>query len=154
MQSSDVVETYVNAIAPPVSRSTMSTPGDVMGFAHDAEGSNGGICIALLEALSDQMAAEGITGDPVELRRRSRQVFAGQRACPLLNTCKHAPKEGQKLIWQMPTQLKMVSVPRSPKAAVPTPPQKKKLSRRLEWCERRTAAQQPHPVQLTLFTQD
>jgi len=144
----------VNASTQPVSRSAMSAAGDVMGFAHDAEGSSGRICIAMLEALSDQMAAEGITGDPAELQRRSRQVFAGQRACPLLNTCKKAPKGEEKLIWQMPTQLKMVSVPRAPKSAPLASPPKKKLSIRREWREQRTTAQQPHPVQLTLFTQD
>ncbi len=86
----------------------MDTSGDALGFAHDAEGSGGRLCIAMLEALSDQMAAEGITGDPAELQRRSRQVLAGQRPCPLLGTCPRSPKPEQKTIWQQPIQYKFL----------------------------------------------
>ena len=86
----------------------MNTSGDVLGFAHDAEGNGGRLCIAMLEALSDQMTAEGITGNPMELQRRACQVFAGTRQCPLLGTCPRSPEPGQKTIWQQPIQLKFI----------------------------------------------
>ena len=81
---------------------------DVLGFSREARqgSSDGRLCIAMLEALSDQMAAEGITGDPLELQRRARQVFAGQRQCPNLGSCPRAQHlAGRKLIWQRPVQL-------------------------------------------------
>ena len=39
-------------------------------------------------ALSEEMATEGITGDPAELSRRYALIRSFARACPAANTCR------------------------------------------------------------------
>lgn len=86
---------------------------DVFGFARDAEENSSRrnrldrytpFCLNLLIALSDQLAAEGHTGEESipELQRRKRAVFAGLCKCPIWDTCQQRPQDlaGKKLVWQ------------------------------------------------------
>ena len=63
-------------------------PGDVLGFSREARGFGAGVCLAALLALSEEMAAEGIAGDPAELSRRYAQIRSFARACPAATTCR------------------------------------------------------------------
>ncbi len=67
---------------------TGAPPGDVLGFSREARGFGAGVCLAAMLALSEEMAAEGITGDPAELSRRYAQIRTFGRACPAAGTCR------------------------------------------------------------------
>ncbi len=68
--------------------STSPPPGDVLGFSREARGFGAGVCLAAMLALSEEMAAEGITGDPAELSRRYAQIRSFARSCPATASCR------------------------------------------------------------------
>jgi len=67
---------------------TGAPPGDVLGFSREARGFGAGVCLAAMLALSEEMTAEGIAGDPAELSRRYAQIRTFARACPAAGACR------------------------------------------------------------------
>jgi hypothetical protein len=67
---------------------TGAPPGDVLGFSREARGFGAGVCLAAMLALSAEMAAEGISGDPAELSRRYAQIRSFARSCPAASACR------------------------------------------------------------------
>ena len=61
---------------------TGAPPGDVLGFSREARGFGAGVCLAAMLALSEEMAGDGIVGDPAELSRRYAQIRSFARPCP------------------------------------------------------------------------
>jgi len=88
-------------------------PRDIMGFSAEARAggrSDRPLCLDLLAALADEMEAEGITGQPGELRRRYWLTIASG-SCPLQATCerrRRAIERGGRPISRLPVQLRLL----------------------------------------------